>query len=600
MPDSLSQNARHRRVEAGAWRLFPALGSLRAYSFSDARADLLAGLSVATMAVPQAMAYALVAGMPPEHGLYTAIVLTAVGAFFDSSRHLVNGPTNAISIAVLSALAFLPAEERLNAAAVLALMMGAMQVGIFALRLGDLTRYVSHSVIVGFTAGAGALLVLNQVKNLLGLHGMGDAHDHFVVRFWKTLSEGGEVHLPSLAVGVVTMVLLVVLRQAKRRIGWNLFPELLITVMAVSWGAAWLHVDGLALIGEIPSRLPSLALPHADAELVRDLAPSALALATLGLLEALSMAKVLSRQTHIRLDLNQQVLSEGMANTVGSVFQCFPGAGSLTRSAINHQAGSASQWSAIVSAVAVALIVLLFGSYARYIPKACLAGSLVVTAFRMVDFPSLRYHLRASSFDAGIVVVTALSAVLISVEFCVLIGVFLSFMLAVPRAGRMLLTEFVVTQERVIHERMPDEGVCSRILIFGLEGEMFFGAAANLEAHFEAILDRIEPGVRVVVLRLKRVRNPDAVCIHLLETFLHEVAARDAKVILCGVREDLEDALRRVELDIPADRIFSEQTVRNTSTLMAVKRAYELVGDDFCEHCPRRDPEARNDLYYMI
>ena len=273
---------------------------------------------------------------------------------------------------------------------------------------------------------------------------------------------------------------------------------------------------------------------------------------------------------------------------------------SLTRSAINQQAGAVSQWAGIFSAVAVAIIVLLFAPYAQYIPKSCLAGILMVTAGRMIDPKALWYHVRASNFDAGIVVTTALAAVFVSVEFCVLIGVFLSFLLTVPRAGRMLLTEFVVTPERVIHEKMEGEEACARILIFGLEGEMFFGAAANLEAHLETIEGRFTPDVKVVVLRLKRVRNPDAVCLHQLETFLHTARARGVTVLLCGVRDELHDAMVRIGIELDPTLVFREQSVRNVATLLAVKRAYTLLGDDFCEHCPRRDPAHREDLYYMI
>src|SRR5216683_7077467 len=168
-----------------AWLLrhVPALDSLRHYSWRALGADLMAGLTVATVAVPQAMAYATLAGMPPQYGLYTAIVMTAVGALLDSSRQLINGPTNAISIALLSALAVLPEGERISAAVQLAFLVGAAQLGIALLRLGDLTRYVSPSVIVGFTVGAGSLLVLDQLKNLFGLEARGGPEDHFLKRF---------------------------------------------------------------------------------------------------------------------------------------------------------------------------------------------------------------------------------------------------------------------------------------------------------------------------------------------------------------------------------------------------------------------------------
>src|SRR6478736_10051984 len=183
----------------------PALDSLRHYSWSAFGGDLSAGLTVATVALPQAMAYAILAGVPPQYGLYTAIVMTTVGALLDSSRQLINGPTNAISIALLSAIGGIAAPgDRVQAAMLLALLVGAIQLGISLLRLGDLTRYISHSVIVGFTAGASVLLVLDQTKNLFGLHAVGGVHDHFLYRFWLTLTQGGPVHGPTLAIGLAT------------------------------------------------------------------------------------------------------------------------------------------------------------------------------------------------------------------------------------------------------------------------------------------------------------------------------------------------------------------------------------------------------------
>src|SRR5438552_1249679 len=173
--------------------------SIPTYSAEFLRRDLIAGLTVAAVAVPQAMAYAQIAGIPPQYGLYTAIVMTAMGALFDSSKQLINGPTNAISIATLSALVAFSDAERVPAAILLALLVGAVQLGITLLRLGDLTRYISHAVIVGFTLGASVLLVLDQLKNLCGLTGRGAADDHFLKRFWLTMSQAEPANQHALA-----------------------------------------------------------------------------------------------------------------------------------------------------------------------------------------------------------------------------------------------------------------------------------------------------------------------------------------------------------------------------------------------------------------
>jgi SulP family sulfate permease len=322
----------------------------------------------------------------------------------------------------------------------------------------------------------------------------------------------------------------------------------------------------------------------------------------LGLLEAIAMAKAIAAQTRQKLDMNQQCLSEGLANFTGSFFQCMPGSGSLTRSAINQQAGAVTQWSGVVSAAAVALIMWAFAPYARFIPRAALAGILMVSAWKMVDWHALRYHLRTTQFDAAIVAATALAAVGISIEFCVLIGTFMSFLLTVPRAGRMLLTEFALTADGGLHERLPEDAPCPRILVFGLEGEMFFGATAALEAHFAAIEERIGPETRVVVLRLKRTRNPDAVGLTLLEGFLERLEARGVEVLLCGVRREFADKLDSTGLTARlGDRLFLEQPVRQTSTLLAIRHAYARIGGDTCSTCPRRGGRAASAaLHYEI
>jgi sulfate permease, SulP family len=638
-----------------AWlfRVVPALDSLRTYSVDTFRRDLIAGLTVAAVAVPQAMAYASIVGLPVEYGLYTAMVMTAVGALFDSSKQLINGPTNAISIAVLSAVAGLELksqEEVIAAAVLMALMIGVMQTAIALLRLGDLTRYISHAVIVGFTAGAAVLLLLDQIKNLVGLTALGGPHDHFLVRFWTTLTQDKPINWYALAIGAGTIAFVLLLgwfnRWLNRRFHWRL-PELLLGVIlaaAVVWGTG---LDGAAsggrqppdtkaaassstsnvpksrqdphssplpkgggakpsvsVIGKIPRSLPSFQPPQAEWKLVRELSGSALAIGLLGLLEAMAMAKAIAARTGQKLDMNQQCLSEGLANTVGSFFQCYPGSGSLTRSAINHQAGGVTQWSGIVSAVAVAATVLLFAPLAHYIPKAALAGILMVSAFRMVDAHKLAFHMRVTRMDAVIVLATAISAVAVSVEFCILIGTFVSFLIYLPRAARIGMTELVLTRDGMIRERISTDPECTRVLIYSLEGELFFGSSGELETELAKIEERAAGGVRVVLLRMKYARNVDGVCLDVLEVFLRKMEERKAIVLLCGLRGDLLKVMQNVgwETWLGPKRIFPEGPALWSSTLQAVDRAYEIIGPDRCPTCPLRngDPAAARGWNYMI
>ncbi|GMV41082.1 MAG: putative sulfate transporter [Myxococcales bacterium] len=580
----------------------PAFGALRGYRLRHLGSDTLAGLTVAALAVPQAMAYALLAGLPAHYGLYGAIVITVVGALFDSSRQLINGPTNAISIAVLSALALVPEGERVTAAITLAALVGLIQLAIWALRLGDVTRFLSHAVISGFTVGATALLALGQLPVLLGAKAVGARTDHALERFWRTMTEGG-AHGWTVALGLGTIALVLALRWVSRRIGRRI-PDLLIAVIVAAGVVSTLELadQGVRVVGAIPRELPSFALPDLSWSLVSTLAGSATAIAVLGLLEALAMAKSLAQRSGQRLDVRQQCLSEAAANLVGGFFQCFPGSGSLTRSSINLEAGAVSQWSGVVSAAAVAGTILAFAPLAEAIPQSSLAAILLLAGWRMVDRHALLYNMRAGTFDRRIVVVTAVSAVAISIEFCILIGALASLVLYMPRATRVLATDLVVTAQRSVREKREGDPPCTRVRIVDLEGELFFGAAPDLERHLDAIEeDMARSRARVLILRLRRVRNPDAMCVHLIDEAEARLTARGVTVFLCGVRAELETMLKNVGVaDRLGDRLLGEHSRPWTSTLESVRRAYALLGDDLCPACPRRaekDPSMAGWVY---
>jgi sulfate permease, SulP family len=605
-PEHFANRARSSPKET-FFRVLPAVDSLRHYSWNHLAADTMAGLTVAAVAVPQAMAYAQIANIPPQYGLYTAIVMTAIGALLDSSKQLINGPTNAISIAILSALVGFSEPERIPAVVLLALMVGVIQAGISLLRLGDLTRYVSHAVIIGFTLGAAVLLVLDQLKNLLGLPAAGTGNDHFLKRVWLTLAHIERTNHATLLVGLGTIAIALTLRWVNSQLRIRL-PNLLLAIICMTFVVGYWHLDrlGVKIIGSIPAKLPSFELPRVDWSRVHILASNSLAIALLGLIEAISMAKAIAAQTRQKLDINQQCLSEGVANMVGSMFQCFPGSGSLTRSTINQQAGARTQWSGVIAATAVALTVVLFAPYAYYIPKSGLAGILMLAAWRLVDRAQLAYYMRTTRFDAWIVALTAISAVAVSVEFCVLIGVFLSFVLYVPRAARVRLTELIMTPERVVRERHESDEPCRKIRIYNLEGEFFFGASPELEQHLETIADETENEARVIILRVKRVRNPDAVCMSVLDRFHERMHDAGITVLFCGVRPDLMAVINSSGLfqRVGSEHIlvFEETGKFWTSTLEAVRMAYEIVGNDVCETCPRHAESLnqKDGWYYLI
>jgi sulfate permease, SulP family len=585
------------------------------YRWTDARSDFLAGVTVAAISLPQAMAYALIAGVDPRFGLYSAIVITAVASIFGSSSHLINGPTNAISLVVFSALAFLDPDARFDAyqaTFLLCIMAGIIQILIAVFRLGDLTRYISESVVLGFMAGASCLIALGQIGNLFGLRDQGSGHQHVLLRVWLTFSQGGPLNVYALVIGLGTIFLVIALGRLRKTYRLPQM-EMLVTlifaaIVAALFGWSVPGVNGktlIAVIGNVPSGLPAPHIPAIKFWWVKELSSSAVAVAFLGLLEALAIAKSIANQTRQSLDYNRQCLAEGLANLTGGFFQCLPGSGSLTRSAINFQSGAVSRASGVFAAVTVAIVVLSFAPLARYVPKAALAGLLFVTAAKLVDWRRLRLGLRASRYDAGLILITAFSVLFISVEFSILIGVALSIVLFVPRAARLRCSELVVTTEGVVRERLAEDPVCDALILYDLEGEMFFGAAPELDRYFNELKERaLSKAIHMIVVRLKRTRNPDMVCLERLEHFIEELRTKGIMVLLCGIRPDLGKAMKNMGFTdwLSPDQVFPEEDDKDSATIKAVRRAYELLERNDCEHCKRKGLQEAGQakLYYLV
>jgi SulP family sulfate permease len=578
------------------------------YTWSIARADLVAGLTVAAISLPQSLAYALIAGVDPRFGLYSAIVFTAVAGILGSSRHLVNGPTGAVSLVVFSALAFVDPDAKLDAYEamfLLGVLIGSIQIAIAVLKLGDLTRYISESVVTGFISGAALLTIIGQVANALGVKSQGTGHQHVLWRLWLTLTQDAQFNPKAIAISAGSIVLVLVSRHLVRRYKLPQVDMFLVLIMVttIAWALGWSeHATGVnpgvSLIEAVPASLPQAHIPVIQWHWLWDMSSSAFSIAVLGLLEALAIAKAIAHKSGQKLDYNRQCLAEGVGNLVGGFFRCVPGAGSLSRTAINYHAGAMTRFSGVFTAVAVALVVLLIGPLTAYIPKAALAGLLVVAAARLIDLERLRYIIRGSRYDAVLLLATAFAAVFVGVEFAILIGVVLSVLWYVPRAAKLKTRELVVTPERVVRERLPSDPPSSGVLILDLEGELFFGAAPELEHQLAQLAERARSqNIFHLVLRVKRLRNPDVVALEVLEKFLQHAKSSGLTVLLAGVRQDLLDAISRVGIAkyLPEHLIFAQEDEDYSATLKAIRHAYALGGAMDAQDTVPGEP-----AYYLI
>ena len=587
------------------------------YDRDKARSDLIAGLTVAAVSLPQGITYALVAGVDPKFGVYSAIVVTFVASVFQSSSHLVNGPTSAISLLVFSSLAFIDPENRtvlFEALFLLGVLVGTFQILIAVFRLGDLTRYISESVILGFLLSAAILIALGQLGNALGVKDQGNGRQSVLKRTYLTLFHGEAFNYRALIIAVATIVLAVVLRRLVKRFG---LPQLdllatLILAALIAYLAGWATEDhtgntAIKLTAKIPQSLPHPHIPSVQLNEVTQLAPGALAIAFIGLLEALSIAKAIAYQSGQKIDYNRQIIAEGLANLTGGFFQAVPGSGSVTRSPINYQAGAKTRFSGVIASIGVAIIVLLFAPLLHYMPRAALAGLLLITAARLIDIKRLSYAIKASRYDAGLVILTALVGVFVDLDTAVLLGVALSILLFVPRAAKLKARELVVAPERVVRERVPGDPSDPSTLIYDFEGELFFGAAPDLEQYLETLGERIKhDDIKYLVLRVKRVRHPDAVVIQRIEKFVREETDRGVTVLLAGVQDDLWKLLTNVGFDkwFPSERVFPEEDEEFSATLKAVRYAHALRGfDEAGEAVPAVAVGANGDAkhyYYLV
>jgi SulP family sulfate permease len=405
---------------------------LTCYDRRQLRRDLGAGLTVSTIAVPQALAYALLAGVAPEYGLYTAVVVTALGSLFGSSAYLINGPTNAISLVVFAIVAGVgngPDDpSRIGLIALLAVLAGLIQITLALLKLGRLVQYIAEEVILGFMTGAAMLEALTQIPTILGRPLAGAGQDHLLYRLWLTCCRTGSADVRPLAISLGIVVLLSGLHGLSTRLKIKI-PEMLFSLVLISLLVALLDLAPAGVPGAWVNSehgLPTPRLPVPPSGSARELAPiaeSALAIAVLGLVEALVVARSLAARSGLSVDCNRQCLAEGLANLGGGLFGCLPGSGSLSRSTINYYSGAATRLSGIFSAAAVAAALWRFAPLTRFVPPPALAGILLYTAWRIVEPRRLWACLRSSRCSAVITLSTVFTALFIRIELAVFVGI---------------------------------------------------------------------------------------------------------------------------------------------------------------------------------
>ncbi|HBY98386.1 MAG TPA: sulfate transporter [Chloroflexi bacterium] len=505
----------------------------RSYQLSDLRPDLVAGITVAVISLPQAIAYALVAGLPPQMGLYAAIVAPIVAALWGSSRQLQTTPTTALSLLVfasLSATAPPGTPQIVVAAGLLAVLAGIVQVAMGLARLGVLVNFVSDAVIVGFAAGAGVQIATSELRHLFGLSFPSGT---LIETIGNLVAHLPQTNLPTLALGLGTLLLMVLLQRLK--------PELPAMVISLVVASAVLVVLGLShagvkVIGRLPSSLPPVArLPLFNLNLIADLAPGALAIAALALIQAIAIARSLAAQTGERLESNQEFVGQGLANIACGFLSGYPTGGSLSCSAINYEAGAQTALASVFSGLFTLVGMLTLAPLGVFLPRAALSGVLIVVGLSMIKQRQMMHILRSSPGDGLIMVVTFVGTLFLRIDFAVLAGISMSlgYYILKTSAPRVLP---VVPDDNFRHlAHQPRKPGCPQLAIFDVLGDLYFGAVNHVEETIRRH-QASHPGQRFLLLRMHSVQHCDISGVHMLEGILRSYRERGGDLFLTRVR----------------------------------------------------------------
>ena len=528
-------------------RLLPFLRWWPLVTQQTLRADAVAGLTGSLVLVPQAVAFATIAGMPPEYGLYAAMLPAIVAALWGASWHLVSGPTTAISVVVfatISPLAAIGSPDYIRLVLTLTLLVGVFQLLLGVLQLGTLVNFVSHTVVVGFTTGAALLIAASQVGNFFGTTIERGASvwrvlTTLVQQFWQ-------INTAVSSVAVCTVLFSVITRQY-----WPRAPHMITGLLAGSVLAAILNAvygaanTGILGIGAMSIGLPPLSQPDLSLQVLRELVPIAMAVALLALTEAVSISRAVARKSGQRIDGSQEFIGQGLSNVAGAFFSGYVSSGSFNRSGLNYDSGARTPLAAILSAVFLLLIMVFLAPAAKYLPLPAMAGILFVVAWGLVDTHEIRAIMRASRAETAVLLATFVATLTLKLEFAIYIGVLLSLMLYLNRTSRPPLEDVKPADHDHVLGFSTDTGLpdCPQLKVVRLNGSIYFGAVNYLQEALQRI-DEHNPAQRHVLLVASGINFVDLAGAQLLAQEARRRRAIGGSLTLFNLKNEPLDMLR--------------------------------------------------------
>ena len=553
----------------------PLVQNLRGYRFRDFLKDLRAGVNVALLDFPQGMAYAMIAGLPVQFGIYSSAIGSITGPMFASSRFLMLGPTNASAVLLLSGYLSmgLPDDQKLIVLPLLLVMVAAMMFLGALLNVEVVIQYVSRSVITGYITAAAFLIIINQVQNVLGLEV--EKSGTFLGACRATLGGIGGIHLPTLAFSVATIVVYFLIRKLIRFLPAVAGTLVVMTVAGVVLGN---HGHPFESLPPVTSGAWPLTWPVFDPGMMNQLLGTAFAIAFLSLLESASIAKTLAARAGDTVNIRQQMVSMGVADMVNAFGSGMPVSGSLTRSMLNWSSGARTPVSSIVSGCILALGVLMLGGAIQFIPKAALAALVILVGVSVINWKNVKSFLVVSRSDAATFLMTFASGLILPLDKAIYVGVGISIVLFLKKVGRPQLVEYDFNERGELAEK-PESKPRDAISIVHVEGDLFFGSTDIFQDQVRSLVN--SPAIKVVILRLLNAHHIDASAALAIRDLTRFARSQERHVLISGIRADVRPVLERARIDetVGADNMF-DYTPENVtlSTRNALKRAQEIIG----------------------
>lgn len=534
----------------GLKKFLPILQWLPLYDKEKFRGDLSAGLTVGVMLIPQGMAYAMIAGLPPIYGLYASTVPLILYAVFGTSRQLAVGPVAMVSLltaAGIGALAQGGTETYIALAIALALFVGIIQLLLGVFRLGFLVNFLSHPVISGFTSAAALIIGLSQLKHLLGINISGSHYVHEIIV--EAVEKFPQTNWIAFAIGLVGIFLIIGVKRINKTVPGPLLA-VVFGILAV-WGFG-LTAYEVKIVGEVPGGLPSPGLPFFTASDLKSLMPIALAISLVSFMESIAVAKAIqARHRNYKVTANQELIALGAANIGGSFFQAFPTTGGFSRTAVNDQAGAKTGMASIISALLIVLTLLFLTPLFYYLPNAILASVIMVAVFGLIDYKEAIHLWHSNRTDFSMLLATFIATLALGIEQGIGVGVILSLVMVIYRTTRphvAVLGKVPGSHFYRNADRFPNVEIREDLLIIRFDAQLYFANINFFKETLGELIDKKEKNLRAVIINAESINNLDSSAVHALEEVLDEYRARNVEIYFASVKGPVRDAMVKSRL----------------------------------------------------